>query len=57
MVSYFVGEDNQVRSPSISPARPCECSSETRVPSSMLEQAVLVDEEVSEYADGFVEGE
>ena len=54
MVSYFVGENSQVRFPNTSPARPCKCSSKTRVPSSMLEQAVLVNDEVSECERGIV---
>lgn len=55
MVSYFVGENSQVRFPTISAARPCKCSSKTRVPSSMLEQAVLIDDEVSGCVRGIVE--
>ena len=54
MVSYFVGENSQVRFPTISPTRPCKCSSKTRGPSSMLEQAVLVDDEVIECVRGIV---
>ena len=54
MVSYFVGENSQVGFLNISPARPCKCSSKTGVPSSMLEQAVLVDDEVSGCVRGIV---
>lgn len=54
MVSYVVGENYQVRFLIMSPARPCECSSGTRAPSAMLEQAVLVDDEMSGCAGGFL---
>ena len=54
MVSYFVGENSQVRFPNISPARPCKCSSKTRLPSSLVKQAVFVDDEVSGCVRGIV---
>jgi len=54
MVSYFVGENSQVRFLNVSPARPCKCSSKTRIPSSMLEQAVLIDDEVSGCVRGII---
>ena len=54
MVSYVVGENYHVRSPIISPARPYKCSSGTRAPSAMFEQAVLVDDEMSGCAGGLL---
>ena len=54
MVSYVVGENYHVRFPILSSARPCKCSSGTRAPSAMLEQAVLGDKEMSGCAGGFL---